>query len=256
MQHHFLILVAVFLGYLAIPANLNAQDAAYREWPFQSERNTDGPTVFGSDRTRDDTQWRGVTSADSQEAFCVNDINRGDTVMVLENTTLRIGQQVLAEVAGGSQFRVIAISGNWVGVLGILDGTAYEGWVQRRVVTKANRLTAYGGQTSPSVYGSSIITFDNQSGEPALVRLVGPTLGEVFVPNGGRNSIYHVAAGNYFLLVRYGNAGQYRCIRCDRFDVQEFGNTYSTIGITLHTVASGNYGYRDASEAEFNQALR
>ena len=219
MPRHFLILAAVFLDCLAIPITVNAQVAI--------------PQVFAA-----------------------NDIDRGDVVVVLENTTLRLGQQVIAEVARGSQFRVIAISGNWVGVLGIENGWEKEGWVEKRVVTKANHLVAYGGETSPSVYGSSIITFDNQSGDPALVRLVGPTRAEVLVPSGSRNSIYHVAAGNYFLLVRYGSPGRYRYIRCDRFDVQESAGTYATIAFTLHTVAFGNYAYRDASEDEFNQALR
>jgi len=67
-----------------------------------------------------------------------SDINRGDVVMVLENTTLQLGQQVIAEVAWGSQFRVIAISNNWVGVLGIAGGREREGWVERRVLRKAN----------------------------------------------------------------------------------------------------------------------
>ena len=34
-------------------------------------------------------------------------------------------------------------------------------------------IPTYGGQAAQSVYGSSIITFDNQSGDPALVRLMG-----------------------------------------------------------------------------------
>ncbi len=137
MQRLFLILEAVFLGCFAIPTTLNAQDAAY-----YNNR--------------------------------ANDIHRGDTVVVFENTTLRLGQQVIAEVASGSQFWVSAISGDWVGVRGIANGMEREGWVERRVLTKANHLSAYGGETSPSVYGSSIITFDNQSGEPALVMIDEP----------------------------------------------------------------------------------
>ncbi len=106
----------------------------------------------------------------------------------------------------------------------------------------------------PSVYGSSIVTFDNQTADPAVVRLVGPTGGEVFVPNGNRNSIHRVAGGSYIIYVRYGNPGAYRYSAGDRFEVQDSGRSYSQTMITLHTVPSGNYRSRVSSEDEFNRA--
>ena len=93
---------------------------------------------------------------------------------------------MLAAVPKGAQLRVLAINGGWVGVFGIVGGREQEGWVERRFLTKVNALPTYGRQAPPSVYGSSIVTFDNQSGDPAVVRLVGPTQGEVFVPNGSQ----------------------------------------------------------------------
>jgi len=89
-----------------------------------------------------------------------------------------------------------------------------------------------------------------------VARLVGPTRGEVYVPNGARNSISRVAPGEYVIYVRYGTPGRYRYTRGDRFHVEEYGRNYSSITITLHTVPVGNYSYRDSSEAEFEQSLR
>jgi hypothetical protein len=50
------------------------------------------------------------------------------------------------------------------------------------------------------------VTFENQSGQDALVKLVGPTRGVVPVANGSRAGI-HVDAGVYYILVRYGAVG-------------------------------------------------
>jgi len=104
---------------------------------------------------------------------------------------------------------------------------------------------------APSVYGSSVITFVNYSGEPALVRVVGPTRGEVSVPNGMQNSIYDVAPGRYLIYVRYGTPGSYRYSEGDTFEVQGSSTTYSKVTITLHTVAAGNYSVHGSSEAAF-----
>lgn len=106
----------------------------------------------------------------------------------------------------------------------------------------------------PSVYGSSIVTFDNQSGEPALVRLVGPTRGEVYVPNGGRGAIQNVAAGHYLIYTRYGNPNQYRYTQGDHFDVHGSGMTYSHVTITLHSVPAGNYSMHGSDAGTFATA--
>jgi len=103
-------------------------------------------------------------------------------------------------------------------------------------------------------HGSSIITFDNQSGEPALVRLVGSTRAEVYVPNGGRNSIHRVAAGHYVIHVRYGAPGHYRYAEGDAFNVTGTATSYSRVTITLHTVTAGNYAIGTSSAAAFANA--
>ena len=108
----------------------------------------------------------------------------------------------------------------------------------------------------PIRYGRSTINFDNQSGQPALVRLMGPTRAEVFVPNNGRNAINRVAAGHYVIRVRYGTEGNYRYTEGDHFDVRGSGTSYSRVTITLHGVASGNYSMHGSTAADFAAAAR
>ena len=103
-------------------------------------------------------------------------------------------------------------------------------------------------------YGRSIITFDNQSGESALVRLMGPTRAEVLVPNGSRNTINRVAAGHYVIRIRYGSEGSYRYTEGDHFDVRGSGMSYSRVTITLHGVVAGNYSMHGSSAADFAAA--
>ena len=103
-------------------------------------------------------------------------------------------------------------------------------------------------------YGRSIITFDNQSGKAALVRLMGPTRAEVLVPNRSRNTINRVAAGHYVIRVRYGSEGAYRYTEGDHFDVHGSGMSYSRVTITLHGVMAGNYSMHGSSAADFAAA--
>ncbi|MFH1919873.1 MAG: hypothetical protein ABIP48_08320 [Planctomycetota bacterium] len=118
-------------------------------------------------------------------------------------------------------------------------------------------LLALLGQTVPVSdrpavkYGLSIITFDNQSGQPASVRLVGPTRAEVNVPSGGQDSIRFVAPGSYLIRVRSGTLGNYRYSEGDTFDVTQMDTTYSLVTVTLHPTPGGNYSVRDSSAADF-----
>jgi hypothetical protein len=136
------------------------------------------------------------------------------------------------------------------------DAAPPRGDEQLQQVVYTSQTPAPSVRSQPNAYGSSIITFDNQSGESALVRLVGPTREDVHVSSGGRSSISRVAPGQYVVYVRYGTTGAYRYTRGEYFSVQEYGPNYSHITLTLHVVPSGNYSYRESSEAEFNLALR
>jgi hypothetical protein len=98
---------------------------------------------------------------------------------------------------------------------------------------------------------SNTVAFDNQSGEPALVRLVGPTSNEIEVPTGSRRSV-PAAAGRYFIKVRYGTPGNFRYSKGDGFDVSETSTARSETTITLHKVVAGNYGSQPTTQAEFD----
>jgi hypothetical protein len=96
------------------------------------------------------------------------------------------------------------------------------------------------------------ITFDNQSGTDAIVKMVGRTRGAVPVPNRSRASI-QVEPGSYYILVRYGSAGHYSYSKGEKFSVESHSDSYTAVLITLHKVVNGNYASWLASQAEFNQ---
>jgi len=98
----------------------------------------------------------------------------------------------------------------------------------------------------------SKVTFDNQSGKPALVKLAGPTASSVTVENNKKESV-SVAAGHYFIKVRYGTPEAYSYSKGDEFDVTETATAVSDITITLHKVVAGNYGSKAISETEFGE---
>ena len=105
-------------------------------------------------------------------------------------------------------------------------------------------------QTSPNT-----ITFDNQSGEFAVVKLMGPTTVSVEVPNGQDRTV-HVKPGDYYLLGRYGTQpNEYKYTKGEPFEVIQSGLQYSVITITLHKVVHGNYHARPVSGEEFEGAM-
>ncbi|HHT9121837.1 MAG TPA: hypothetical protein ACFYEF_03110 [Candidatus Wunengus sp. YC63] len=99
------------------------------------------------------------------------------------------------------------------------------------------------------------VTFDNQSGEYGAVKLVGTTARTVDVPQGQKRTV-HVAAGEYYILVRYGSKPeQYSYAKGDPFTVLQTATQYSCITITLHPVVNGNYRTRSSSREEFDKAM-
>ena len=101
-----------------------------------------------------------------------------------------------------------------------------------------------------SAFGQNRIVFDNQSGDRALVKLVGPTQTEVDVPNGAKVGT-DASAGRYVIKVRYGTPGNYSYSKGDEFTVTETATARTETTITLHKVVAGNYDARPISEAEF-----
>ena len=99
------------------------------------------------------------------------------------------------------------------------------------------------------------ITFDNKSGDPAMVKLIGSSGQIVEVPNAQSRTI-NAAAGDYYILVRYGNEpDKYKYSKGDPFNVTRTATQYSTITITLHKVVDGNYPSHPISAEEFEKAL-
>jgi len=98
---------------------------------------------------------------------------------------------------------------------------------------------------------SPTITFENRSGEDALVRLVGPTSEMVPVADSASRTVA-ARGGTYRMYVRYGQPGHYRYTKGDSFSVYEGADGVDQISITLHKVVGGNYGTAPSSEAEFN----
>ena len=96
------------------------------------------------------------------------------------------------------------------------------------------------------------ITFDNKSGETALVKLIGATEQTFEVPNGESRTV-NVRSGEYYILVRYGSSPEhYSYSKGDPFTVIHRATHYSVITITLHKVVGGNYPIRASSSEEFN----
>ena len=104
-------------------------------------------------------------------------------------------------------------------------------------------------------FARATITFDNQSGQLALVKVVGPSSRQVSVPNNQRRTV-KVVGGSYYILTRYGSKKEdYTYSKGDRFNVTQTRTRYSIITITLHKVVDGNYSSEpiDAEEFEKNR---
>lgn len=96
------------------------------------------------------------------------------------------------------------------------------------------------------------ITFDNQSGKPALVRVIGPTYREISVTDQSKETL-QVAPGEYYILVRYGSEpDKYTYSKGDPFTVTQTPTMRSAITITLHKVVGGEYGSKPISAKEYN----
>ena len=101
-----------------------------------------------------------------------------------------------------------------------------------------------------SAFGQNKVVFDNQSGDPALVKLIGPTKTEVQVPSGAKSGV-DATAGKYTIKVRYGTPANYLYSKGQEFEVTETATARSETTITLHKVIAGNYESQAISEAEF-----
>ena len=102
--------------------------------------------------------------------------------------------------------------------------------------------------------GSEIngLTFINKSGEPALVKLVGPSRRAVEVLD-GQDSRVKIASGDYVIYVRYGDKGHYRYTKGESFEIRQVSGGYIEARLTLHGVVNGNYSVAGSSKEEFER---
>lgn len=166
----------------------------------------------------------------------------GDFITTRYQTQVMDQQTPLATIQGGTNLTALDVNGSWVLVAVERNGKMVRGWVRKRHI-----------RIRPDC-GYSSVTFDNQSGESALVRLVGPTHTEMVVGTGQSRTIRNVAAGHYRMLVRYRTAYGHRHVKGEHFDVKATSSSYAKITITLHGVVAGNYSSWPATESEFDAA--
>jgi hypothetical protein len=109
----------------------------------------------------------------------------------------------------------------------------------------------------PNAYAQdkpNTITFDNKSGEYAMVKLIGSTIDSIEVPN-KQNRTLNVAAGKYHILVRYGiDSSNYNYSKGDPFEVEQTETQYSILTIILEKVINGNYFTSPSSREEFEKS--
>ncbi len=99
------------------------------------------------------------------------------------------------------------------------------------------------------------ITFDNQSGRNAVVRIMGPTK-TIAKMQRDEKRIVHVAAGEYYILVRYGDsAKEYSYTKSSTFSVVQSEGKVSIIRFTLHRRSGGTFNSQPVSGNEFEAGV-
>jgi hypothetical protein len=98
------------------------------------------------------------------------------------------------------------------------------------------------------------IIFDNQSGQNAVVKLLGSTKLVVRVPKQRKKTV-HVAAGEYIILVRYGDSEKdFTYTKSDPFAVTQSEDKFSIITFTLYRTRGGDFNVTPVSPEEFEEA--
>ncbi len=102
----------------------------------------------------------------------------------------------------------------------------------------------------------NMITFDNQSGRNAVVRVIGPTRAVAKMQR-DESRIVRVAAGEYYILVRYGDSKkEYSYTKSAAFSVTQSEKEISMITFTLHRRHGGTFNSQPVSGNEFEAGVR
>jgi hypothetical protein len=113
------------------------------------------------------------------------------------------------------------------------------------------------GVTFAQQLPDNIITLDNQSSDPAVVKILGPTTRAIDLPASEKRML-KVAAGNYDVILRYGrDAISYRYVRANSFSIDDSAS-FQRVSITLTADAAlvqdeGRYPMRLSSREEFEK---
>ncbi len=95
------------------------------------------------------------------------------------------------------------------------------------------------------------VTIDNQSGQFAIVKVIGPGKKFVKIPLDQKRTV-RVNPGEYYLLIRYGfSAKEYLYTKSRPFQVTESDGQHSLITFTLHRVVSTHPNAQQVSGEEF-----
>ena len=98
---------------------------------------------------------------------------------------------------------------------------------------------------------SNRLTIQNNSGQFALVKTVGPTRAVAKMPLDQKKTI-HVAPGEYYILVRFGFAPkEYIYTKGETFTIMQEKDKFSITTVTLHRIVSGMKNPHEVSREEF-----
>ena len=114
---------------------------------------------------------------------------------------------------------------------------------------------AFGGDALAADLAKNIIKFDNQSGRNAVVRVMGPTQTVAKMQRDETRTV-HVIAGDYYILVRYGDSEkEYSYTKSALFTVTQDDKKFSIITFTLHRRGGGTFNVQPVSGKEFETSV-
>jgi len=96
----------------------------------------------------------------------------------------------------------------------------------------------------------NVVEFENKSGRPVFVKLIGPTYEEIIIPKDGSAKV-PVSTGLYTFRVRYGANGSYRYSRGQKFRVEENEQTWNQMTITLQMAEAEDFSAHPISRDRF-----
>ncbi len=99
--------------------------------------------------------------------------------------------------------------------------------------------------------GGNVLAIQNDSGQFALVKTVGPTRAVAKIPLDQKKTI-RLAPGEYYILVRIGFAPkEYIYTKGEPFTIKEEEDKFSLTTVTLHRIISGMKNPHEVSGEEF-----